>query len=300
MNKIPVGETISEAYSFGFTRFLSVLGVAWFPYLAALAACGGLAFLAAPELVRGMSHGQLDQAVLMANVPHLVGIGSRIWILFFIAACMVRVGLLRLALGQHPGPVFIFFSLGSEVWMMAGAMILALLIVILVAILSAVAVVAIWFGSGMISIPAAVNIIRAVAIIAAVLWFIYFYIRLLFFLPAVVVAEKEIGFGRAWTLGGGNFWRIVAVTIVVFVPVLIGFSMVETAITGPFMFPMTFLQHLDQMKPEDFTKTLAHQLSLLGPVYVVLLFIRTILFEGLGAGTVGSAYRGVIPASVSE
>jgi len=54
------------------------------------------------------------------------------------------------------------------------------------------------------------------------------------------------------------------------------------------------------MKPEDFTKTLAHQLSLLGPVYVVLLFIRTILFEGLGAGTVGSAYRGVIPASVSE
>ncbi|MEI9886357.1 MAG: hypothetical protein WDN08_07605 [Rhizomicrobium sp.] len=32
-----------------------------------------------------------------------------------IVQAMVNVGLMRKALGQHPGPVFIFFSLGSQV-----------------------------------------------------------------------------------------------------------------------------------------------------------------------------------------
>ena len=300
MNKIPVGETISEAYSFGFKRFLSVLGVSWFPYVVASALCGGLAYLAAPELLRQLSHGKFDQNLLMANLPHLVGLGLLVWIVFFIAICMVRVGLLRLALGQHPGPVFIFFSLGSEVWMMAGALFLAALVSILVVILTIAAVAAVSFASTLIHEAVAAKAVVAIAVIAGVLWFVYFYVRLMFFLPAVVVAEKEVGLGRAWTLGGGNFWRIVIVAIVVVVPVLIGFSMVESAITGPFMFEMTVFQHPDRLTPDLLAKAIAHDLALAGPLVLILAFVRTILFEGLNAGMVGSAYRGVTGSAPAQ
>lgn len=293
MNKIPVGETISKAYSFGFTRFLSVLGVTWFPYVVAFALCGGLAYLAAPELIRQMLHGQFDKNLFMANLPHLIGLGLLVWILFFITICMVRVGLLRLALGELPGPVFIFFSLGSEVWMMVGAYFLATLVGILVVILTIAAAAAISFGTTFLHQPAATKIVPAIVVIAAVLWLIYFYVRLMFFIPAVVVAEKEVGLGRAWTLAGGNFWRIVIIAIVIFVPVFIGFSMVEQAITGPFMFDMTVFQHPDQLTPDTFGKALAHDLALLGPLALLLAFVRTILFEGLNAGMTASAYRGV-------
>ena len=277
-----------------------MLGVTWFPYVVLSAVCCGLAYLAAPELIRELAHGKFDQNLLMANLPHLLGIFSLVWILVFITSCMIRVGLLRLALGEHPGPVFFFFSLGAEVWMMVGAFFLAALIIVLVAILTVAAVIAVWFGAGTISVPAAVNAIRAVAIIAGALWFVYFYVRLIFFLPAVVVAEKEIGLGRAWTLGGGNFWRIVVVAIAVFFPVAIGYSMVQAAITGPFFYHMDFLKDPHQFTPQDFTKLIAQQLSSVGPVYLLLLFIRTILFEGLGAGLVGSAYRGVVPPPATE
>lgn len=297
MSKIPVGETISHAYGFGFKRFLSVLGVTWFPYLVTVVACIGLAYLAAPDLFRQLSHGQFDQNVLLANLPHLLGVASLTWILFFITSCMVRVGLLRLALGLHPGPVFVFFSLGSEVWMMVGAMFLVALVSILVGLLTAAAVGAIVFGTQMIHVAAAARGIAAVAVIVGVFWFIYFYVRLAFFVPAVVVAEKEVGLGRAWTLGGGNFWRIVLVVVAVFFPVAIGFSMVESAITGPFMLQTDIFQHPDQLTPQILTKALAHYLALLGPLYFLLAFIRTILFAGLGAGVVGSAYRGVVPAA---
>jgi hypothetical protein len=184
--------------------------------------------------------------------------------------------------------------------MMVGAMFLAALVSILVGVLTAAAVMAIVFASQMIHVPAAAKAVAAIAVIAGVFWFVYFYVRLMFFIPAVVVAEKEVGLGRSWTLGGGNFWRIVILGIVVFVPVAIGFSMVESAITGPFMIETDIFQHPDHLTPQILTKALAHDLALLGPLYLVLLFIRTILFQGLNAGLIGSAYRGVVPAAAAE
>src|ERR1700733_374539 len=201
MKKIPVGDTVSRAYAFGFERFLSVLGVTWFPYLLMAAVCGGLSYLAAPELFQQLFHGHIDQTLVLANLPHLEAAATFDGILFFFASCMVQVGLLRLALGIRPRPAFIFFSLGSEVWMMVGALIFAALVSILVAILTVAAVAAIIFGAGMIHSAAAVAAIRAIAIVAGILWFVYYYVRLMFFFPAVGVAEKEIGLGRAGPLG---------------------------------------------------------------------------------------------------
>jgi hypothetical protein len=291
MHKIPVGETISGAYSFGFKRFLSVLGVVWFPYLVLIVLCAGLVMLVAPDLAGQLAHGQFDPVNMMRAARFL----NIIWLLLFIVSSMVQVGLQRAALGMHPKPVFFFFSLGVEVWLMAAARFLAGLIIVVIVLLTAGVTVAIWFAAGTISAHAVVNVIRAVAIIAAVCWVIYMMVRLMFLLPAVVVAENELGLGRSWTLGGGNFWRMVVIAIAVFVPVSIGFSMVEGAIAGPVMFQMDFLKHLDHMTPQDFFNSFAQQFRVVGPVFAVIVLIRSILFDGLFAGMVASAYRGIVP-----
>ena len=87
--------------------------------------------------------------------------------------------------------------------MMVGAFFLATIVGILVVILTVAAIAAISFGTTLIYEAIAAKAIAAVAIIAGALWVVYFYVRLMFFLSAVVVAEKEIGLGRAWTLGRG-------------------------------------------------------------------------------------------------
>ena len=51
-DKIPVGQTISGAYNFAFTRFLSILAIVWLPYAVFAAIAVGLALLAVPDLPR--------------------------------------------------------------------------------------------------------------------------------------------------------------------------------------------------------------------------------------------------------
>jgi len=66
------------------------------------------------------------------------------------------------------------------------------------------------------------------------------------------------------------------------------------------MLQTDIFQHLDQLTPDMLAKAIAHDLVLLGPLVLVLAFVRVILFAGLNAGAVGSAYRGVVPAAAVE
>src|SRR5205807_620453 len=64
---------------------------------------------------------------------------------------------------------------------------------------------------------------------------IYVVLRLMFFLPAVVVSENSIGIERAWTYGGHNFWRILIVAIAVVLPVVIVFHLLSWALVSPLL-----------------------------------------------------------------
>ncbi|MGD0144156.1 MAG: hypothetical protein ABSC92_13440 [Rhizomicrobium sp.] len=294
MNKIPVGETISGAYSFAFTKILSVLGVFWLPYLIAAAIIAAAVHFFAPDLPHQLVNGPWDLSLAM-NFQHISGI---LVLVGTIAASMVTVGLQRKALGLHPGPVFFFFSLGAPVWLMIGAFILAFLVILLIGGITAGLCVAIWFAAGNIGSPAAAGGVRALAIIAAACWIIYLEVRLLFFLPAVVVAENSIGLGRSWTLGGGNFWRIIVVLIVVFLPVAIGFGMISQALVGPFLPNFEFLSHQPQ-DPHMFINLLMRQFRVLGPLYLVFALVERIVFWGLGNGAIATAYRHVVPSGTA-
>jgi len=292
MNKIPVGETISGAYHFAFAEILSVVGVFWLPYLLLAAIVAAAVHFLAPDLPNQMMHGPWDLSLAMSL--------QRIWGIVFlfalIASAMVTVGLQRKALGLYSGPVFFYFSLGAPVWLMIGAFILAILVIILVVAITGGICVAIWFAAGNIGSPMGAGAVRALAVLAAVCWIIYLEVRLMFLLPAVVVAENTIGLGRSWTLGGGNFWRIIAVLIVVYLPVAIGFGMISNALIGPFI-PFDFLAH-HPSDPHMIVDLMMQQFRVIGPLYLVLAIVERIVFWGLGNGAIATAYRHVVPAVV--
>src|ERR1700722_6731115 len=295
MHKIPVGETISGAYGFAFAGFLTVLGTVWFPYLLLLAIDGGAVYLIAPDLPAQIMHGNIDTSFIY-SLHRLRGIFT---LAGFIIAAMVTVGLQQRAQGLVQGPTFFFFSLGASVWRMLGAYILAFIALIFIS--------AITGGLATVLCIAAVHYIPhfggiAVAVIlgtVAFCWVIYACVRLTFFLPAVVVAEQDIGLIRAWELGGGNFWRIIAVIFVVFVPVLVGLSLVWQAVIGP-LIPLDLVQQFHQGMSDDqinalsvaLAKRIVGELRVAFPVFVTLGVIQHIIFLGLGNGAVGKAYLG--------
>ena len=229
--------------------------------------------------------GQFDPFVL-AHVARIFGLLA---LLSLIVTCMVTVGIQRKALGRHPNPVFIFFSLGAPVWRMAGAFFLAGLVIFFVTLLTAGVVAAIWFASGRF-LPAYATLVRIIAGIAACLWFIYLVVRLTFFLPAVVVAEERLGLGRAWELGGGNFWRIFVVAIAVFLPVAIGFAIVFSALLGP----MFVMPHWHAgMDIREAIHEVFRQSLVFSPVAIALQVLERIVFLGLGNGAIASSYLAV-------
>ena len=221
MHKIPVGETISGAYGFAFAGFLTVLGTVWFPYLLLIAIDAGAVYLIAPDLPAQLMHGNID----MSFVYSLHRVRGIFTLVSFVIGSMITVGLQQRALGQVQGPTFFFFSLGAPVWRMLGAYFLAIVAIVFISVIT-VAITTVLCIAAVHHIQHFGIAIAVILGIAAFCWIVYACVRLTFFLPAVVVAEQDIGLIRAWELGGGNFWRIIAVAFVVFVPVLIGLDIV--------------------------------------------------------------------------
>jgi len=294
MHKIPVGETISGAYGFAFAGFLTVLGTIWFPYLLLLAIDGGAIYLIAPDLPAQIMHGNIDTSFIY-SLDRVRGIFT---LAGLIVGAMITVGLQQRALGQVQGPTFFFFSLGASVWRMLGAYFLAIVAVVFIIVVT-VAITTVLCIAAVNHVPHFGTAIAVILGVAAFCWIVYACVRLTFFLPAVVVAERDIGLIRAWELGGGNFWRIIAVTFVVFVPVLIGLDLVWSAVIGPFIPFDLFRQLHPGMTPDqinDFTlvflKRFLLELRTALPIFLTVGVIQQVIFLGLGHGAVGKAYLG--------
>ena len=289
MNKIPVGDTISRSYGFAFSDALSILGIVWLPYLILAAVLAGLVFLIAPELPRMLTQGDFDPMIFV-RVSHLFGLMG---LLSFVVTAMVTVGIQRKALGKHPGPVFVYFSLGASVWRLAGAWFLAGLVIVFIMLLTAAVAGAIWWAAGTFAANYAV-LLRTLAIAAAALWLIYMAVRLTFFLPAVVVAEERIGLGRAWELAGGNFWRIFIVFIALFLPVTIGFAIVSSALFGPFFVMPDIHQGMDF---HEVLRAVFQQMRVVGPLMILFQIVERVVFLGLGNSMIANAYLAVTGAT---
>jgi hypothetical protein len=284
MPKLPVGRSIESAYSFAFRHFFAVLGIVWFPYVVLVAILALPAITLVPRMVGSIETGAFDFSML----PGLVGLGLLFWLGLMVAGAMVRVGLLRKALGLAEGRIFLYFSLGAPVWRMLGALILLFVILIAMAAASAAIAGIIWGASRQFLSEGGAALAGGIAVFVATCWWIYAAVRIGFFLPAVVVAEEEIGIGRAWTLGRGNFWRIVVVMIASILPVAIAFGILSSLVTSFVPAPMT-----EPMTFPEAVRMLHDRLVAAGPIGALLQLVYLMLLTGLGTGAVAGAYRAI-------
>ncbi len=287
--KIPLEETIAGGYRFLFTNIVSVIGTLWLPYLllAAVAAACGYVVLPHGLLQGNLSH--FDMSVLMQPQAH----AARALFFFtnLVVVAMVTVNLMRHALGQKQTITWAYFSLGAPVWRMAGAILTAVILLILLTVLLAVIGVAAGYAAFQRLEPA--EAIAATVLAGMILLFVLAYCcaRLLFFLPAVVVAEERIGLGRSWSLGRGNFWRMVIVWLLIAIPVWFVAGVVVQGSILPIILSQASLlpRHPTREEMEPLIRTFVHAL----PVMVPVLIAAGIAIRAFMAGAIGTAYKAV-------
>ncbi len=296
--KIPFERTIAASYRFAFSNILSVIGIAWFPYLLLIAVGAGAIYLCGPQIYAVITAVQAgskpDPAKLQALFRSIAPIYGIILPVALVTSAMVTVGTVRKALGLHPGPVFVFFSLGGAVWRLIGAYILMIVLFYGLAIVSAAAVAAVWFVLHRYA-PEAEGIVTVLLAIVAVCFCIYAVVRTSFLLPAVVVAENHIGIRRSWHLGRGNFWRIVGILLLIYIPVAFAVSTITSSVLQLFLGPSMGLP-TGASSPAEMQAALKAMLNgfmRAAPYYAAIQLVQLILLSGLTAGAVASAYQSV-------
>ena len=301
--KIAIGRAFEDAYGFAFKRFFSVLGTVWLPYLVLLIVFG--LFFArffmnfAPIWLHALQGGMLhpyhpdpdEMRRLFLGGTGLFAFLPLLLLFALFVRAMVYVGLLELALGMRKGPVLAYWSFGAPVWRLFGASILAFVILWVIAAAIGGACVAIWFAVA--NVPQA-GLIRAIAIIVAICFFIYSLLRLFFFLAPVVVAEGHMGFGRSWQLGSGNVLRIILTVLGVFIPAFIVFAIVSGAVRLATLAP-ALSQMGDNTTPQQMWQIMSHQGLAYIVVAILLQVIYAVIMLGLATGLMASAYRSATP-----
>jgi len=299
---IPFERTITAGYRFGFTRILTVIGIVWFPMLLMVSILGGLLYLQLPAFVDFFQHlppkGQQPDPVRTAEMLRgFFAIYAVLFPVLFIFSAMMRIGVMRKALGLMEGPTFIFFSLGGQVWRLIGAY---FLLGIGIWVYSLVSIIACGILGVTLHAAAPAWGVPAVVItgIALTCFGIYVAVRTFFFLPAVVVAEDVLGLGRSWELGAGNFWRIIGVVLVVYLPVMFAVGIINQTIMQATIMPV-ILQHAGSGEPQTPAQTAAmlrEIFSLLGrylPYFAIVYILQTVLLIGIDVGAVAAAYKAV-------
>jgi len=302
MDKIPVGQTIARAYGFAFRDFFKILSVMWLPLLVLSVFTFSL---------------QSQFAVLTGamQVKDVDALGPSAWIVLLPAFVIVSmlffmqiVGITQQALGLRKGSPYYYFSLKQPLWNLIKSYLLVLLMMIACAVLFAIgsAVVA-GISTTLNNATAGGNgTTSALIIIMTVIFslfaygaFIYVFIRQTFLLPAVVVAEEEVGFGRAWSLGKGNFWRMFTIFLSIFVPLVA----VEMAVFFGIVLrgmPPDALQGGTPEKVAAWDAAFIEHMT--GEWYIILppILIISVIFYGLVLGAQSFAYRSLVPAEKVE
>lgn len=313
MAKISVGRTVSEAYAFSFGKFLGNLGVVWLPV--ALIMLGAwyfvplyLAFLR--SLAEHMNLAP-DPAMIMAGMQNIYRFAILFWLGIVLLRTQIMLGLTRRALGLATGPSFVFVSFGKPFWRLCGAYFAVTiilwavemaLIVALVIIALATGGIAAFSVSGNTAALAPLAIMGATIGVAVVLGALFYIaVRLTFLLTPVIVAEERFDLIRPWRLAGGNFWRIFAIGVGVFVPLMILIAAVSVPVYLSALWPLPHLTFGQHDAPATMRELHALFATLIGRArahwYMILPLplVSSALLYGVAAGAAASAYRALVP-----
>jgi hypothetical protein len=237
--KIPFEKTIATSYRFAFRNILSIIGIGWAPALAIFAVTAGLVLWQLPGIQDLIAQGHKpDPQQLEVLVPKFL-MATFVWVLLFLlASAMIYAGVIRKALGILPGPVYFYFPLDSQVWRIVGAYLLVMVlswgVLLVFGVILAVVAIIVGNASG-----AGAGVLIGIFVVLGALAGYYALIRLQFFLPVVVVAENHISLSRSWALGRDNFWRILGITLIMFIPIWFANTMITNVIGQIFVKPFS-------------------------------------------------------------
>jgi hypothetical protein len=299
VNKIPVETTLVGAFKFLFNRIVSIVGTLWLPFVVIAALIAGLAWAVVPhEWLAGNFPANGEEFVkspqFMALLIRLGGAYSALVLAGIVICSMMTVGVMRHALGLKEGTTWVYFSLGAPVWRLIAAHILGFLLILASgAVLLIASILLIKFAVPLIPLVGLGKLVKVLIVISAVCAIIYSALRLFFFLPAVVVAEERIGLGRSWELGGGNFWRMFIILLVIGLVIAIVGGIVEQFTVMPIVMQEIFkLPHGNKPDPEKVMAIFRMLVTAL-PYLAVIWALEGIASIGLKLGAVGAAYNAV-------
>lgn len=280
MNKLPVGKTISYAYSFTFSQLGSIIGLAWI----SLIAIAVLQFLpyAAGAGAMGMAANPLQEG---PRALQNMGIS----ILVLLLTSIVYVAVTRLALGSRPGGAIAHFALGAPEFRTFGAVLLLVLILIGVAIAIGIALGIVVGVAAASHNQVMLSLAMMLLIFGMICAVVFIGVRLGFVLVPATVVEEHISLSRGWILTEGNFWRILGVVLAVTLPIFFIEAIATVVIVGPEMLAL-----LSASAQSDPTALSAHLEEIIGRHAPVLIGLRLVFMPfqfGLSIGASAFAYR---------
>jgi hypothetical protein len=295
MNKIPVGATIARAWRFVVRDFLNILGVSapvlvlsWIPSF----------LIYAPDAANPQAAMGSDPA----RAAHLVPLLLPLYLAIFLLMGMQLLGIAELASGTKRSPRWFYLSLKWPVWRLFGSMLFLILVIFLAVLLMA-------FGYGAfalflklafnnaagwaLALSSALHLVGGIAAFCA---YVYCLVRLTFLLIPVIAAE-EPGFAvaRGWALGAGNFWRMFALLLTVWIPLFVLEGILIVTLFAGVHFPPP---HASPTQAAAFQAAMnAHVMQVFGnmftywyisaPLFVAIM----VLFYGFAIGSQVFAYE---------
>ena len=304
MKKIPVGATIARTYRFAFGDFFRILGVMW----------PAMLLMWLPSLLMRQQMMTLSLQMAARDYSSLRALWPLLALFYLVALVLVFmqvIGISQLALDRHKGPVWLYFSFSKPLWRLIGSVLLLIVAVVVGWIAVILCDVVLGFllkmmltGAGALA-AAAAGLLTIITVIVTWCAFFYGFVRLSFLLSAVVAAEEEgFALGRSWTLGKGNFWRMFAVLLVIWLPFLV----LEFVLFFEFVFKGVAFPppHATAAQTAAYQAAInAHSVEMMSGMYQYwyiiypLLIVFMVIFYGLWAGAPCFAYRALTESDPS-
>ncbi|MGD0144590.1 MAG: hypothetical protein ABSC92_15660 [Rhizomicrobium sp.] len=310
MDKIPVGRTIGQSYSFAFGRYLPLLGIVWLPVL--LIGLFGYFILipfyqSFPDLIREMALNPHNPRILPPEIYSTVRWIGLLDIVALLIFAMITVGITKEVLGLRQGPRFVYLSFGAAELRVVGSYFI--LLALLYAAMIAVAIVGGLLGALLYAVASGfvqgdskslsgwgVGAIVALAVVVYCAA-IYVMVRLSYLNVPVIVAERRIGILRSWELTKGNFWRVFVISLAIFIP----FMVLEFAALG-IAFGPALIDFIGTV--HEAPATAAAKLAMLMTSFLRFLpymwavgFLVAPVLYGLLISPAAFAYRALVPAA---
>ncbi len=270
LHKLSVFATANFAYAFLLREAGTILRLSWLPFLL-VTIIQYFAMRAQLDAIRSTLEGGDIQALLTVSPPWRSQILAAVAMILGIA--IVAVALHRIILfGDRQPECFVYLAFGK--------------IEALFALLPIVLILA--MGLGFLGLSAIAVATSQVPIFFFLVWLCVWVasavliVRLALIFPVTVV-EGRYDFGQAWALTRGNFWRILALWIVVFIPVLI--------IAGVLFAVIGFSTVASRVDVRDQTSMLIELMESLLFVQTIIGYVWLVIGSALGVAVLSYSYK---------